>query len=72
LPLLLVLLGTCPPHSWLELVSVLAERVIKGSWVWKSPSSLDEFDHLSPFGDLDGFGLVLVVSRREWGTYYLV
>jgi hypothetical protein len=29
LPLLLILLGACSPHSWLELILILAEGVIE-------------------------------------------
>ena len=72
LPLLLVLLGVRSPCSWLELILALAEGIIERSWVWESLSSLDEFDHLSSFGDFDGFGFILIIGHREWSMYDLI
>jgi hypothetical protein len=63
---LLILLGASPPCSWSELVLVLSKRIVEPPWVWDSSSGPDEFDHLSPFSDVDCLCLVFVVILREW------
>jgi hypothetical protein len=63
---LLVLLGSSSPGAWPELVLVLPKRVVEPSWIGDSLPGSDEFNHLSPLGDIDCLGLVFVVVLWEW------
>jgi hypothetical protein len=69
---LLVLLGASSPGLWPELVLVLSKCVVKSSWIGDSSPGSDEFDHLSPFYNVDCLRLVLVVVLREWNSDDLV
>ena len=57
----MILLGATSPGSWSELVLVLSECVVESSQVGDSSPGSDEFDHLSPLGDIDRSGLVMVI-----------
>jgi hypothetical protein len=62
---LLVLLGASSPGSWSELIQILSERVVESSWIGDSSPGSDEFNHLSPLGDIDRSGLVFIVILRN-------
>ena len=57
----MVLLGLSSPGSWSELILILSKRVVESSQVRNSLPGSDEFNHLSPLGDVDRSGLVIVI-----------
>jgi hypothetical protein len=61
----LILLGATSPGSWSELILVLSKCVVESSRIGDFSSGSDEFDHLSPFDDVDRPGLVFVVVLWE-------
>jgi hypothetical protein len=54
-------LGAPSPSSWSELILVLAECVVKPSWVGDAPLGPDEFDRLSAFSDIDSLCFILAI-----------